>query len=152
MAGFPVLPVAALSLQSAIFRTHELEVVDVDDAVLAGLVRLRLALDRSHGWLLLGCIFVALASVIAVGVTVESRLAFGAYAAAVAAGTVGLGFVAERLSFGLFANRAGACGLSRDASERLFVAATDADHWLDVLTSCGHAPTDHELASFVRQR
>ncbi len=152
MAMTPSLPVAHFSLGSPVLSLRELEVVDVDDSLLAGLVRVRLALHKGHGWLLLGCIFVALASVVAVGVTVESRLAFGTYAAAVASCTVGLGFVAERLSFHLFRRRAHACGLSDDACERLFAAAADADHWLDVLKTCGHAPSDRELASFVRQR
>ena len=151
MSETPSLPVSALSLGLTTLTARELDVADVDDAVVARLVRVRLALHRSHGWLLLGCIFVALASVVAVGVTVDSRVAFGTYAAAVACGTVGLGFVAERLSFGMFRQQARAQGLYDDAVVKLFAAAEDAEHWLDVLKSCGHAPSDKELASFVRR-
>lgn len=151
MSEFPSLPVSALSMGLTDLRRRELDVKDADDAVIAALVRVRLELHKSHGWLLLACIFAALGSVVAVGVTVDSRLAFGTYAAAVAAGTVGLGFVAERLSFGLFRRRARSLGLSDEASVKLFAAAEDAEHWLDVLKSCGHTPSDRELASFVRR-
>lgn len=115
-------------------------------------MRVRQDLHRSHGWLLLGCIFVALASVVAVGLGVDSRVAFGTYAAAVASATAGLSFVAERLNLALFRRRAMAAGLSGEASERLFGAAADAEHWLSVLRTCNHVPTDTELATFVRKR
>lgn len=151
MSETPSLPVSAVSLGMTWLRQRELDVKDADDAVIAGLVKVRLDLHRSHGWLLLGCIFAALASVVAVGVSIDSRLAFGTYAAAVASGTVGLGFVAERLSFAMFRRKARAQGLSDDAAAKLFAAAEDAEHWLDVLKSCGHAPSDRELASFVRR-
>jgi hypothetical protein len=147
----PTWPGSALSLGLSALHHRELEVADVDDHVLAGLVRVRLELHKGHGWLLLACIFVALASVVAVGVTVDSRLAFGTYAAAVAAGTVSLGVVAEGVSVAFFRRRTAAGGLSDDASAKLFAAAADAEHWLDVLKSCGHAPSDRELASFVRK-
>lgn len=151
----PVQPVAPLSLAGAALGAllpREFEVDDVDSRSLATLVRLRHDLETHHGWLLLGCIGVALASVVGVGVSVESRLIFGAYAVAVAVGTVGLGFVADRLGYGLFRHRARAAGLSDDACARLFSAAADAGHWMDVLTSCGHVPSDDEIAGFVRHR
>jgi hypothetical protein len=123
---------------------------DVDSRTLARLVRLRHELEQHQGWLLLGLIGVALASVVAVGLSVDSRLAFGAYAGAVAAGAVGLGFVADRLGYGWFRRRALSAGLSDRASDQLFRSATDAGHWIDVLRSCGHAPSDDEVAAFVR--
>jgi hypothetical protein len=131
---------------------RELGVADIDNRTLARLVRLRHQLEQHQGWLLLGLIGAALVSVVAVGVSVESRLAFGAYAAAVAAGAVGLGFVADRLGFGLFRRQALLAGLSERAASHLFRAAADAGHWMDVLRSSGHAASDEEVATFVRQR
>jgi hypothetical protein len=153
--SLPVQPVAPLSLAGGALRAllpRELELVDVDSRTLATLVRLRHQLEQHHGWLLLGCIGLALASVAAVGVSFESRLVFGAYAVAVACGTIGLGFVADRVGYGLFCRRARAAGLSDGACQRLFAAAGDAGHWMDVLRSCGHAPSDDEIAGFVRPR
>jgi hypothetical protein len=155
LATPPAEPVAPLSLGSLLLCAplpRELEIADVDSRTLAVLVRLRHDLELHHGWVLLGCIGVALASVAAVGVSVESRLVFGAYAVAVACGTVGLGFVADRLGYSWFRRRARASGLSDGACERLFAAAGDAGHWMDVLGACGHVPSDDEVAGFVRKR
>jgi hypothetical protein len=151
----PRFPVAPLSLAGAalvVRGPRELAIDDVDDATLARLVRLRHALEQQQGWLLLGLIGVALGSVVAVGVSVDSRLTFGAYAGAVAAGAVGLGFVADRVAYGLFRRRALLEGLSDNATAELFRSAADAWHWMDVLRSCGHAPGDAEVAKFVRRR
>ncbi len=151
----PRFPVAPLSLAGSALvarAPRELAIGDVDDATLARLVRLRHELEQQHGWLLLGLIGIALASVVAVGVSVDSRLAFGAYAGAVAAGAVGLGFVADRVGYGLFRRRALLAGLSEVATAELFRTAADAGHWMDVLRSCGQAATDVEVAAFVRRR
>lgn len=126
--------------------------LDVADPAVAVLVRLRMTVERSHGWVLLACIFLTLASVVLVGAAVKNPFTFGAYAAAVAASTVGLGFVSERLCYGFFRSRARAAGLSEAACEGLFRAAADAEHWLDVLRACGHEPSDAEIAGFIRSR
>jgi hypothetical protein len=149
---FPVAPLSLADVASASRPPRELTIDDVDSATLARLVRLRHELEQHHGWLLLALIGAALASVVAVGVSVESRLVFGAYAAAVAAGAVGLGFVADRVGFGLFRRRALLAGLSEKATTQLFRSAADAGHWMDVLRSCGQAASDDEVATFVRKR
>lgn len=151
--ALPSLPVTALSFAATSrLRHRELEIVDVDDGDLAGLVRLRLRLERAHGWWVLGGIVAALASVIVVGVVVDSRLTFGAYAAAVASGTVGLGMAASWLQGSTFRREARRIGLSTTAADRLFVVAVDADHWLKVIERCGLSVTASDVASFVRQR
>jgi hypothetical protein len=151
----PHLPVAPLSLQGGALVPRpvpEFDMNDVDDRTVAALVRLRLQLEQQHGWLVLGLLGAAVASVVAVGASVESRLALGAYAAAVAAGAVASGFVADQVGYALFRHRALGAGLSDEASRQLFRRATDAGHWLDVLRTCGHVPADGEVAAFVRCR
>jgi hypothetical protein len=148
-ALLPSLPVAVGSEEAFAPRPlRELETHDADHRTLAALVRLRLGLERTHGWVL-GSLLLALASVALVGFAVHSRLVFGACAAAVASGAAGLGFVAQRVCFGLFRHQARAQGLSERACEQVFERAIGADHWIDVMRACGHEPTDAELASFV---
>lgn len=149
----PVLPVAAFAAPAGLVERHrELAVADLSDEVLASLVRVRLDLVRAHGWVLLACIAAALACVGVVGVGVDSRVVFGACATAAACGSVGLGFVAERLSQLWFRAYATPCGLSAAAADELFLRAAEADHWQEVLAACDHAPTDEELARFVREQ
>jgi len=149
--ALPSLPVTALSF-AASSRLRHRELENVDDGALAALVRLRLRLERAHGWWVLGGIFAALASVVVVGVVVDSRLTFGAYAAAVASGTVGLGMAASWLQGSTFRREARRIGLSTTAADRLFVVAVDADHWLKVIERCGLTVSASDIASFVRQR
>jgi hypothetical protein len=151
----PRLPVAPWSVSGCalvVKLPRELSVDDVDSCTLARLVRLRHQLDQHHGWLLLGVIALVLASVAVVGVSVDSRLAFGAYAAAVTAGAVGMGFVVDRLGYGWFRRVALGAGLSESAAAALFQSGADAGHWIDVLRACGHTPSDDEVAAFVRGR
>lgn len=148
----PSLPVSAftLALQPlAIARTRSIH--DVDDDELAALVRLRLHLDQLHGWWVLGGLLLALASVVAVGVACDSRLALGAYAAAVASATVGVGMFATWLQGSTFRRRASDIGLSDSEADRLFIAAGEADHWLGVMQHCGLPVTAGEIAAFVRK-
>ena len=151
--ALPSLPVSALSLQpNSWLLRGDLDIVDLDDDTLAGLVHLRLRLQRAHGWWVLGGIFAAMASVLVVGLAVDSRLTFGAYAAAVASGTVGLGMFASWLQGSTFRRQARRAGLADVAADRLFVTAADADHWLEVIKQCGLTVSASDVASFVRQR
>jgi hypothetical protein len=145
----PTLPVpawSALALAGAPPRT----LADAADVDIASLVQARMRLERLHAWWLLGAMGVALLSVIVVGATVESRFAFGAWATAVASGTVWLGALAHWGQRAVFRRQALGVGLSVDAADRLYRAAADADHWLAVLEGCGQRPSPAELASFVR--
>jgi hypothetical protein len=153
MSAEPAQPVLPWSLDLADKGPWAgLELRHVSDLELARLVRFRLGLSGSHGWVLLGCIGVALAVVVAVGLVLESQLVFGACAAAMATCTVGMGFVSERLCNAAFARRGQAVGLSALACEQAFEAAGDAEHWLRVMASCGQEVTDQEVAAFVRHR
>ena len=87
---------------------------------------------------------------VGVGAVVDSRFAFGAWAAAVASGTVWLGALANWAQGAVFRRHAAEARLSPDAAARLFRAARDADHWIEVLKACGQRPSHAELASFVR--
>lgn len=145
----PALPVPAwssLALGCGSPRT----LADAADVDIASLVHVRMRLERLHAWWLLGAMLMALLSVIVVGAAVDSRFAFGAWATAVASGTVWLGALAHWGQRAVFRRHALAVGLSGDAADRLFRAAADADHWLSVLDGCGQRPSPAELASFVR--
>ncbi len=148
----PSLPVSAFALAlQPLAPAPERLIHDVDDHELASLVRLRLQLDQLHGWWVLGGVLLALASVVAVGVACDSRLALGAYAAAVASATVGVGMFATWLQGSTFRRRARDIGLSNAEADRLFIAAADADHWLGVMHHCGLPVTASEIAAFVRK-
>jgi hypothetical protein len=148
--SLPALPVPAWSTP-ALDPNHVItRLIDAADADIAGLVELRLRLERLHAWWLLGAMGAALLSVIVVGAVFDSRFVFGAWATAVASGTVWLGALAHWAQRAVFRHHAVACGLSVDVADRLFRAAADADHWLSVLDGCGHRPSPAELASFVR--
>ncbi len=148
----PSLPVSTFSLAlHPLAPARERLIHDVDDHELAALVRLRLHLDQLHGWWVLGGVLLALASVVAVGVACNSRLVLGAYAAAVASATVGVGLFATWLQVSTFRRRAHEIGLSGAEADRLFVAAADADHWLGVMQHCGLPVTASEIAAFVRK-
>jgi hypothetical protein len=142
--------VSSWSAQALTFPVQELALKDVGDDALASLIELRLRLERAHGWWLMGAMAGALLSVVVVGVVVGSSVVFGAYAAAVASGTVLLGVGAQWAQEAVFRRQAMLAGLSHDAAHRLFRAAADADHWIGVLRGCGQAPSPAELASFVR--
>lgn len=148
--SLPALPVSAWSTPA--LDTHPIihRLEDAADADVAGLVQLRLRLERLHAWWLLAAMGAALLSVIVVGAVVDSRFVFGAWATAVASGTVWLGALAHWGQRAVFRYHAQACGLSVEVADRLFRAAADADHWLSVLEGCGHHPSPAELASFVR--
>ena len=150
--GLPSLPVSGLPQGTAVLAVRPVRRLQaLDDSSLADLVRLRLRLERSHGWVLLGCIALALATVIAVGLTVDSRTIFGVYAAAVATASVVLGFAADAVSRAIFLRGSRDIGLDDGDSERLFLTAREADHWVNVLSTCGEDVSDHELAAFVRR-
>ncbi len=154
MADLPALPsssVAAFTTGFASGRWAGRDLADVDDHVIAALVHLRLRLERSLGWWVFGGVLAALASVVVVGIAVDSRLTFGAWAAAVASGTVGLGVAASWLQSVTFRRAALQAGLSAAAAEQLFLVAADTDHWLAVIEHCGLTVTAGEVASFVRQ-
>lgn len=152
MSSLPSLPVSAFTLAlQPLPPARERLIHDVDDQELASLVRLRLQLDQLHGWWVLGGVLLALASVVAVGVACDSRLALGAYAAAVASATVGVGVFATWLQGSTFRRRARDIGLSNAEADRLFIAAADADHWLGVMQHCGLTVTASEIAAFVRK-
>lgn len=146
----PVLPVPAWSATALGLVGQELSLSEVSDGELARLVELRRRLEHQHGWWLMGAMAVALLSVVGVGAVVDSRFAFGAWAAAVASGTVWLGALANWAQGAVFRRHAAESRLSPEAAARLFRAARDADHWIEVLKACGQRPSHAELASFVR--
>lgn len=147
----PTLPVKAWSTPGLVGIAPPTDLDDVADEEVAALVTLRLRLERLHAWWLLGAMFLALLSVLVVGAVVDSRFVFGAWATAVATGVVWLGAVTPWAQRAVFLRQATACGLSADVADQLFVAAVDAAHWVSVLETCGHRPSQAELASFVRR-
>jgi hypothetical protein len=150
-ASAPTLPVKAWSTPALIAVAAPTSLDDVADNEVAALVKLRLRLERLHAWWLLGAMSLALLSVLVVGAVVDSRFVFGAWATAVATGVVWLGAVTPWVQRAVFLRHATASGLSADVAEQLFVAAVDAAHWVSVLETCGHRPSQAELASFVRR-
>ena len=146
----PVLPVSAWSSAALGLARRELTLAEVDDSELARLVNLRRRLEHQHGWWLLAAMAAAVLAVVVGGAVVDSRFAFGALATAVASGTVWLGVLATWAQGAVFRRQAREVRLSPEATARLFRAARDADHWIEVLRSCGQRPSHAELASFVR--
>lgn len=154
MERTPSLPVAPLSSSSvtAVRVVKELEAHEVDPAVVAGLVRARLALERARGWVSFLGIITTVAGVVGLALTVDSKGLLAVLAPLVASVPFGAVLFAERLAWFSFSRSARAVGLSPRACRRIFEGAAGADHWMDVLSSCGRPPTDVEIARFVIDR
>jgi hypothetical protein len=150
----PVLPVAPVSSSAEWLEkpVRTFEAHEVDDGVLAALVRTRLALEKGNGWAIFACVALAVGSVFVFGSTPETKALLGVYAAVVGAAASGLGFGVERLSWRLFLHLGRAQGLSDEACLRVFERAAGVDRWIEILRSCGKEPTDEEIASFVCTR
>ncbi|MCC7110508.1 MAG: hypothetical protein IT382_14545 [Deltaproteobacteria bacterium] len=150
----PILPVAPLSASSAtaLQVARELEAHEVDPGVVAGLVRARLALERARGWVSFLGIITTVAGVVGLALTVESKGLLAVLAPLVASVPFGAVLFAERLAWFSFSRSARELGLSEKACRRIFEGAAGADHWIDVLSSCGRPPTDQEIARFVVDR
>lgn len=147
----PVLPVAAMT---APLRAHVVEhdVHDVDARVIARLVRTRLALDRGRGWVALLGLVSTIVGVVGVALSVHSRGLLAVLAPVVAAVPFALGVFADRACAAWFVHLGRAEGLSEGACRRVWDGAAGADHWIDVLSSCGRPPSDEEIAAFVTAR
>lgn len=146
-----MLPVAPLSSSSAtaLRVMREWEAHEVDPAVVAGLVRARLALERARGWVSFLGIITTVAGVVGLALTVESKGLLAVLAPLVASVPFCAVLFAERLAWFSFSRSAREVGLSARACRRIFDGAAGADHWIDVLSSCGRPPTDAEIARFV---
>jgi hypothetical protein len=130
---------------------RELDIHEVDPGVLAALVRTRIALEKGRGWLLLSGLVTTVAAVVVLGLAVQSKVALGVLAPLVASVPFAVGLFADRGSWLAFERLARAQGLSECASRRIFEGALGADQWIAVLTECGRAPSDGEIARFVVQ-
>jgi hypothetical protein len=151
------LPVAPLSTVAATSSSlshlvRELDVPDLDDRVVAALVRHRLQLDRARGWVLLSGLVVTAAAVVGLGFAVHARLILGILAPLVASVPFGIGIFAERVSWELFLRTARGFALSERAAKKIYDGALGADHWMTVLATCGRPATDAEITKFVTAR
>lgn len=145
-------PTAPLSLSTR-FTSDEFcarDADEVEDRVLAGLVKKRLALERVQGWTVLGLFASALLAVVALGTHLGSQVLLGITAAVTASLAVGLGFCVDRLFWAIFLEEGRAQGLSEKACRRVFERAAGAEKVIEVLRSCGKEPSDQEIATFVR--
>lgn len=147
----PVAPWTATLLQPLGLSLTELEVHEVDERVMAQLVRTRLALEKGRGWLLLSGLAATVAAVVGLGLAVQSKVALAVLAPVVASVPFCAGLFAERCTWLAFRRLARGQGLSERASRRVFDGALGADHWIAVLAACGRAPSDAEIARFVVQ-
>lgn len=145
----PTLPVAPFSV---VVSRRENEIHEVDERVLAELVRTRLALERMRGWLLLSGIVSTVGAVVVLCLTVRSKVALGVLGPLVASLPFSVGLVSERLQWTWFVRVARGHGLSENATKRIWDGAAGADHWIAVLTSCGRPPSDREVARFITSR
>ena len=142
------LPVAPLSTT----LTHierEIEAHDADERLVAALVRTRLRLDKSRGWILLSGLLATAALVVGVGASVHNKLILGVLAPLVASVPFAMVLCAERFSWLWFEWHARSHGLSSKAARKIYDGALGAEHWIGVLTSCGKPPSDAEVAHFV---
>jgi hypothetical protein len=147
----PTQPVAPWAARTAVEpHVHrELEAHELDPEVLAGLVRARLALEHSRGWLLLTGVVSTVAAVVGLGLVVHSRPLLAVLAPLVASLPFCVGIFAERICWISFERLAKRQGLSERGCRRVFEGAAAADHWIYVLSTCGKPPTDAEIARFV---
>jgi hypothetical protein len=130
---------------------RELDIHEVDERVVARLVRTRLALEKGRGWMMLSGLVTTVAAVVGLGLSVQSKLVLGVLAPVVASVPFSVGLFADKLCWMAFDRLARLQGLSVTASRRVFESALGADHWIAVLTACGRAPSDDEIARFVVQ-
>lgn len=123
---------------------------EVEDAIVARLVRRRLSMERTQPWVVLALVVLPLAMALFLGLHLNSEVVLAGAAAMAATLGIGLAFYVERAFLELFLSEGKVLGLSEDACRRVFQRATSASHMLDVMESCGKEPSDAELASFVR--
>ena len=143
------LPVAPFAVR---LSSPEQEIHEVDERVLAELVRTRLLLERMRGWLLFAGIVGTVGAVVVLCLTVKSKVVLGVLGPLVASLPFSVGLVSDRVQWTWFRSVARGQGLSEAACKRLWDAAVGADQWIAVLTSCGRPPTDREIAQFVTSR
>jgi len=123
---------------------------DVDDGVVALLVRARLRLARAQGWALFSTFGATFAASLAMTGVVGHGLWLGAAIALMGSSACALAFLVERFAWRVFARMGRREGLSDDALSRIYARAPDAEAWMSVLAECGRDPSDAELACFVR--
>lgn len=140
-------PAKALSLEP---RCWERSADEVEDAVVARLVRRRLSMERTQPWVVLALLVLPLALALLVGLHLRSQIVLAGAAAMAATLGIGLAFYVERAFLELFVQEGRVQGLSEDACRRVFLRASSASRMLDVMRSCGREPSDAELAAFVR--
>jgi hypothetical protein len=140
-------PTAALASRGALW---ERAAADLDDRVLARLVRTRLALDKKQGWIVLAVIAACVAVGGVAGTLLSSRVVLAATAAFVVGLAPGVWFYVDRALYARFVREGKHAGLSERACRKLFQRALGAEHMLEVLRSCGKEATDGDLAGFVR--
>lgn len=137
------------SSATALRMAREIEAHEADPEVIASLVRARLVLERARGWVSFLGIITTVAGVVGLALTVEGKGLLAVLAPLVASVPFCAVLFAERLAWFSFSRSAREVGLSERACRRIFEGAAGADHWIDVLSSCGRPPTDAEIARFV---
>jgi len=123
---------------------------DVDDSVVAALVRARLRLGRRQGWALIGTFGATFAAGLALPSVIGQGVWLGGAVALMGSLACVLGVLVERGAWRLFARLGRRDGLSDEACKRIYARAPDAEAWIAVLHECGRDPADAELACFVR--
>jgi hypothetical protein len=140
-------PVAALSFDG---RSWERDVEEIEDRVLARLVRRRLQMERLQGWVVLGVIGALTKAGLVLGAHLNSAVLLFVAATFAASLGVTLGFFTESAFRALFVGEARAVGLSETAARRVFVRAPGVSRVVETMRSIGRDPTDDDLARFVR--
>lgn len=147
-------PVAALTRDGEALTHLKLvegrSLADVDDSVVATLVRLRLRLARGQGWALISTFGATFAAGLALPLVIGHGVWLGGAIAIMGSLACVLGFLVERGAWRLFARIGRRDGLSDEACQRIYARAPDAEAWIAVLHECGRVPADAELACFVR--
>jgi hypothetical protein len=131
-------------------RSWERDVDSAPDALVARLVRRRLAMERQHGWVVLALLLTCLVLGVVGGTHFKSQIMLAGAAAMAATFGIGLSFYVEGAFLRRFVAEGRELGLTEAACRRLFQRGSEAGKLIEVMGSCGAVPSDAELARFVR--
>ena len=141
------LPVAGLRFDGSCW---ERDADELEDAVLARLVRRRLRMERMQGWIMLALMVVLSSIGLAVGAHLRSTVFLFAVATLAASSGVCLGFFGDRAMLALFSSDARAARLTSPSASDCSTALPARASSSRPCARSAVSPSDADLARFVR--